>query len=76
MDELGRVYREGKIPTELIPDDLINKVSVAGNVDDCETAIRALIDAGADEVVFFPMPAAETESLVQRIAADLLPRFR
>jgi alkanesulfonate monooxygenase SsuD/methylene tetrahydromethanopterin reductase-like flavin-dependent oxidoreductase (luciferase family) len=76
MGELGRVYREGRIPTELIPDDLINKVAVAGDVDDCEAAIRALIDAGADEIVFFPMPAAETESLVNRIATDLLPRFR
>lgn len=76
MAELGRVYREGRIPTELIPDDLIGNVAVAGDVDECEAAIRALIEAGADEVVFFPMPAVETESLVQRIATDLLPRFR
>lgn len=76
MGELGRVYREGRIPTELIPDDLIDKVAVAGNVEECEAAVRALIEAGADEVVFFPMPAAETESLVQRIATDLLPRLR
>jgi alkanesulfonate monooxygenase SsuD/methylene tetrahydromethanopterin reductase-like flavin-dependent oxidoreductase (luciferase family) len=76
MGELGRVYREGRIPTELIPDDLINKVAVAGNVDECEILVRALIDAGTDEIVFFPMPAAETESLVQRVSSDLLPRFR
>lgn len=76
MGELGRVYREGRIPTDMIPDDLINKVAVAGNTDECEAAIRALIEAGADEIVFFPMPPAETESLVERIAKDLLPRFR
>jgi len=76
MGELGRIYREGRIPTELIPDDLINNVAVAGNVDECEGLIRALIEAGSDEIVFFPMPSAETESLVQRIASDLLPRFR
>ncbi|MCC6791003.1 MAG: LLM class flavin-dependent oxidoreductase [Thermomicrobiales bacterium] len=76
MGELGRVYREGRIPTELIPDDLITKVAVAGNVDECEAAVRALIEAGADEVVFFPMPSSETESLVNRIATDLLPRVR
>jgi 5,10-methylenetetrahydromethanopterin reductase len=76
MGELGQVYREGRIPTELIPDDLVNKVAVAGNVDECEASIRALIEAGSDEIVFFPMPAAETDSLVQRIATDLLPLFR
>jgi 5,10-methylenetetrahydromethanopterin reductase len=76
MGELGRVYREGRIPTELIPDDLINKVAVAGNVDECETLVRDLIDAGTDEVVLFPMPAAETESLVRRVADELLPRFK
>lgn len=76
MGELGRVYREGRIPTELIPDDLVSKVAVAGTVDECEASVRALIEAGAGEIVFFPMPAAETESLVRRIATDLLPRFR
>jgi alkanesulfonate monooxygenase SsuD/methylene tetrahydromethanopterin reductase-like flavin-dependent oxidoreductase (luciferase family) len=76
MEELGKVYREGRIPTELIPDDLIDKVAVAGTVDDCEVGIRALIEAGADEIVFYGMPSSETESLVQRIASDLLPRFR
>lgn len=76
MAELGRVYREGRIPTELIPDDLVNKVAVAGTPDECEAGIRALIEAGADEVVFFPMPPDNTEALVKSIASDLLPRFR
>jgi 5,10-methylenetetrahydromethanopterin reductase len=76
MGELGRVYREGRIPTELIPDDLITKVAVAGTVDECEASIRALAEAGSDEIVFFPMPPSNTEALVERIASDLLPRFR
>ena len=76
MGELGRVYREGRIPTDLIPDDLINKVAVAGTADECEESIRALIEGGADEIVFFPMPPSETEDLVRRISSDLLPRFR
>ncbi len=76
MGELGRVYREGRIPTELIPDDLITKVAVAGTVDECAESIRALVEAGSDEIVFFPMPPSETEPLVERIASDLIPRFR
>lgn len=76
MGDLGRIYREGRIPTDLIPDDVINKVAVAGTTDECETSIRALIDAGTDEIVFFPMPPDATEEQVTRIASDLLPRFR
>jgi alkanesulfonate monooxygenase SsuD/methylene tetrahydromethanopterin reductase-like flavin-dependent oxidoreductase (luciferase family) len=77
MTEMGRVYREeSRFPVELVDDDLVAKVAVAGTADECERAVRALIDAGADEVVFFPMPADATESLVRRVAADLLPRFR
>lgn len=76
MGELGRIYREGRIPTDLIPDDMINKVAVAGTLDECEAGLRALIDAGADEVVFFPMPPDNTEAMVERVAKELLPRLR
>jgi alkanesulfonate monooxygenase SsuD/methylene tetrahydromethanopterin reductase-like flavin-dependent oxidoreductase (luciferase family) len=76
MGELGRIYREGRIPTELIPDDMINKVAVAGTLDECEAGLRALIEAGADELVFFPMPPDNTEAMVERVAKELLPRLR
>jgi alkanesulfonate monooxygenase SsuD/methylene tetrahydromethanopterin reductase-like flavin-dependent oxidoreductase (luciferase family) len=76
MAELGRIYREGRIPAELIPDDLVNKVAVAGTPDECEAGLRALIEAGADELVFFPMPPDKNEPTVERVANELLPRLR
>jgi alkanesulfonate monooxygenase SsuD/methylene tetrahydromethanopterin reductase-like flavin-dependent oxidoreductase (luciferase family) len=61
---------------ELVTDEIVNGVAVAGTADECEAGVRALIAAGADEVVFFPMPTNETERLVEQVARDLLPRFR
>jgi 5,10-methylenetetrahydromethanopterin reductase len=76
MAEMGRVYRdENRFPVELVDDDLVSKVAVAGTPDECERAIRALIDAGSDEVVFFPMPTDATEEQIRRVAGDLIPRF-
>jgi alkanesulfonate monooxygenase SsuD/methylene tetrahydromethanopterin reductase-like flavin-dependent oxidoreductase (luciferase family) len=77
MHELGRVYREeSRIPTELIDDDTVSRVAVAGTPAECADAIRRLIEAGADEIAFFPFPSAQTEATIERIAADLLPRLR
>lgn len=77
ITEMGRIYREERrFPVELVTDDIVNTVAVAGTPEECEASVRALIDAGADEIVFFPMPAAATEDLVRRVASDLLPRFR
>ncbi|MEA2596443.1 MAG: hypothetical protein QOF01_2912 [Thermomicrobiales bacterium] len=77
MRELGRVYREeARIPTELVDDDTVARVAVAGTPDDCVEAVRTLIEAGADEIVFFPFPSDQAEATIERIAADLLPRLR
>lgn len=77
MRELGRVYREeARIPVELIDDETVGRVAVAGTPAESAEAIRRLIEAGADEIAFFPFPSERTEETVERIAADLLPRLR
>jgi alkanesulfonate monooxygenase SsuD/methylene tetrahydromethanopterin reductase-like flavin-dependent oxidoreductase (luciferase family) len=77
MHALGRVYREeSRIPTELVDDNTVARVAVAGTPDECAVAVRNLIAAGADEIAFFPFPSDQTEATIERIAADLLPRLR
>jgi 5,10-methylenetetrahydromethanopterin reductase len=77
MRELGRVYREeSRIPSELIDDDTVNRVAVAGTPNECADAIRRLIEAGADELAFFPFPSDIAESTIERVASDLLPTLR
>lgn len=74
--EMGRIYREGRFPTELVSDEIVSGCAIAGTPAECKASIQALIDAGADEIVFIPFPPEKTEASVQRIAAELIPAFR
>ncbi len=74
---MGRVYRdESRIPAELVDDATVARVAVAGTPDECVAGVRRLIDAGADEIAFFPFPSDQAERVIERIAGDLLPRLR
>lgn len=76
MVEMGRIYREGRFPVELVTDDIVRKVAIAGTPDECEAQFRALIEAGADEIALFPFPPERAEEQIERFARDLMPRFR
>jgi 5,10-methylenetetrahydromethanopterin reductase len=66
--EMNRVYRTGRLPIELVDDDLVERVAVAGTQAECERGIAQLFEAGADEVVFFPFPASDVEQQLPRLA--------
>jgi alkanesulfonate monooxygenase SsuD/methylene tetrahydromethanopterin reductase-like flavin-dependent oxidoreductase (luciferase family) len=74
---MGRIYREeARHPAELVDDATVARVAVAGTPDECVAGVQRLIDAGADEIVFFPFPSDAVEHSLRRIASDLLPRLR
>ena len=66
--EMSRIYRTGRLPIELVDDDMVGRVAVAGTHAECERGIANLIDAGADEVVFFPFPTTDVERQLPRLA--------
>ncbi len=74
--EMGRIYREGRFPVDLVTDEIVNGCAIAGTPEECKASIRALVDAGADEIVFIPFPPEKTEVSVKRIAEELMPAFR
>ena len=76
MVEMGRIYREGRFPTELVTDEIVKGCSIAGSPNECKASIQSMIDAGADEIVFIPFPPEKTEESVERIATELIPAFR
>ena len=74
---MGRIYREeSRHPAELVDDATIARVAVAGTPDECVAGVQRLIEAGADEIVFFPFPSDAVEQSLRRIAGELLPRLR
>jgi alkanesulfonate monooxygenase SsuD/methylene tetrahydromethanopterin reductase-like flavin-dependent oxidoreductase (luciferase family) len=73
--EMGRRYRAGEIPIDLVDDTVMDQLAVAGTPDECEAAIRRLIEAGADTIVFFPFPSDSVERQLEQISSRLLPRL-
>jgi len=68
VSDMNRIYRDGRLPIELVNDEMVDRLAVAGTPEDCERGIRGLIDAGADEVVFFPFPTSRLEQQLPRLA--------
>lgn len=66
--EMNRVYHAGQLPVELVDDEMVERLAVAGTPEDCERGARQLIEAGADQVVFFPFPTVEVERQLPRLA--------
>lgn len=73
--EMNRVYRGGRLPIDLVDDAMVDHLAVAGTAADCETGIRRLIEAGADQIVFFPFPSVAVEDQLTRIHDQLVPRL-
>jgi 5,10-methylenetetrahydromethanopterin reductase len=72
---MGEVYQSGELPMDLVTDDIVDRLAVAGTPAECEQGIRRLVEAGADQIVFFPFPASEVEQQLERIRQALIPRL-
>lgn len=75
MELMGAEYRSGRIPVELVSDELVSRLAVAGTPEECVTGIQRLLACGAHEIVFFPLPSSEAEAQIERISQQLLPRL-
>jgi len=64
-DTLARMYGQ-RVPA-------IESAAIAGTLSDCVPAVRAVIDAGADLVLFTPL--YDVPGHMERIAAELIPRL-
>lgn len=64
-DALARMYGQ-RVPS-------IESAAVAGTLSDCVPAVRAVIDAGAELVLFTPL--YEVPGHMEQIAAELIPRL-
>ena len=77
-DELRDMVARGGPDTvrQEITDIWYENLTVVGDPDECAARIRALLDAGADSVVLFPMPHDRAEEMVTMAAEEVFPRIR
>jgi 5,10-methylenetetrahydromethanopterin reductase len=68
------VAEHGDELADRIPDEWVSQLGVVGTVDECVKAVRKLVEAGADSVVF--VPVENDLQTLETIASDLLPRLR
>ena len=60
---------------EAMTDAWIDDLAVAGTPDECAQQIKALLDAGSDSVILFPVPAEEATSVIEVAAREVLSRL-
>lgn len=53
----------------------IDDLAVAGTPGDCAEKIQALLEAGSDSVILFPVPPDDAISVIEVAARDVLPRL-
>jgi 5,10-methylenetetrahydromethanopterin reductase len=53
----------------------IDDLAVAGTPGECIERIQALLDAGSDSVILFPVPPEDATRVIELAARDVLPRL-
>jgi 5,10-methylenetetrahydromethanopterin reductase len=74
VDELVGLAEGG--PTSVaagMQDKWIDDLAVAGTPEECAQRIQALLEAGSDSVILFPVPPEDATSVVEMAAAQVLP---
>ena len=56
-------------------DAWIDDLAVAGTPGECAERIQALLEAGSDSVILFPVPPEDATGVVEMAARDVLPRL-
>src|SRR6476469_6454946 len=76
-EELGSLLTDGvdRLAAEM-PDRWLDDLAVAGDPDECARQIRRLMDAGADSVALFPLPAERSGAIIRLAAQEVVPRVR
>jgi alkanesulfonate monooxygenase SsuD/methylene tetrahydromethanopterin reductase-like flavin-dependent oxidoreductase (luciferase family) len=75
IEEVNQLLANGGVENleRNMPDEWLAKLAIVGTPGDCQQAIQALVDAGADSVVL--VPYEDNDETHTQIINELLPRF-
>lgn len=78
-ESLLRQFRErftrGEIPVDLVNDDVINSLAVAGSPGHCRMRMAEFVAAGLDVPIALEIPGTSSEQTMANVARFLLPGF-
>jgi alkanesulfonate monooxygenase SsuD/methylene tetrahydromethanopterin reductase-like flavin-dependent oxidoreductase (luciferase family) len=75
-DEVHRLAAGGpQAVADGLQDAWVADLAVAGDPEECARGIQALLDAGSDSVVLFPVPPEDAPTIVETVAREILPQL-
>lgn len=74
-DELARLVDKGiDEMAAALPDRWVEELTVSGTPAQCAERIDALVEAGSDAVVLFPVPFDRSREMAERAGREVIPR--
>jgi alkanesulfonate monooxygenase SsuD/methylene tetrahydromethanopterin reductase-like flavin-dependent oxidoreductase (luciferase family) len=74
-DQLREWLAAGVDLRDAMPEEWVDRLTIAGDPAEVAERVRALGRAGADAVALFPVPADRAQDLLQLSAREVLPRL-
>ena len=68
-------FAQGEIPVDLVDDDVIDRLAVAGTPDHCRARMAEFVAAGLDIPIALEIPGTSPEQTMANVAQYLFPEF-
>jgi alkanesulfonate monooxygenase SsuD/methylene tetrahydromethanopterin reductase-like flavin-dependent oxidoreductase (luciferase family) len=73
-DQVAALRRGGPAAAEAVGDELVDRLTLSGTVDDCIRKIERLAAIGVTHLTIFPV-ANDNAALIETLGREILPRF-
>jgi len=73
--EFQEAAEEDEDVAELITDDMVQRLGIVGGVESSIKQLQAIIDAGANTPVLFPVPGTDVTDTTTKISKEIIPHL-
>lgn len=72
----GRAAERGDDWGGLITDEMVQTLGVVGDIDSAIKQVQAIVDAGANTPVLFPIPGVDVLDTTEKVATEIVPQLK
>ncbi|HYK64177.1 MAG TPA: LLM class flavin-dependent oxidoreductase [Patescibacteria group bacterium] len=73
--KFGESFARGKIPADMVTDDMLDTFTIAGSPSRCRENLARLVEAGVTAPVFFEVPGVAPQQTMDDVHRHLMPHF-